>query len=117
MSARPTRFWRGLLDVGVDVGRFTALGGQDSARQLLGDLRITYPAAHTVDDSPLRLYAIRSRPSTVSLDARSGAFRGNYPLLFAQVEYVRTILELAKARPLDRMRLLVGEAAKPLRLR
>ncbi len=58
------------LGVGVDVGRFTALGGQQSARQLLGDLRITYPAAHTVDDSPSRRYAIRRRPSTVSLDAR-----------------------------------------------
>ena len=51
------------------------------------------------------------------VDARSGAFRGNYPLLFAQVEYVRTILELAKARPLAGMRLLVGEAAKRLGLR
>ena len=50
------------------------------------------------------------------VDARSGAFLGNYPLLFAQVEYVRTILELAKARPLDRMRLLVGQAAVRLGL-
>jgi thiol-disulfide isomerase/thioredoxin len=51
-----------VLGVGVDVGRFTALGGQQSARQFLGDLRITYPAAYAVDqgdcisgpDSPQR---------------------------------------------------------------
>lgn len=42
------------------------------------------------------------------VDARSGAFLGNYPLLFAQVEYVRAVLELAKARPLDKARLMVG---------
>ncbi len=42
------------------------------------------------------------------IDARSGAFLGNYPLLFAQVEYVRAVLELAKARPLDKARLMVG---------
>jgi len=59
-----------VLVVGIDVGRFTALGGQLSGRQLLGDLRITYPAAYAVDDSPLRLYAIRSMPSTIFLDAR-----------------------------------------------
>jgi len=58
-----------VLVVGIDVGRFTALGGQQSARQLLGDLLITYPAAYAVDDSPLRLYAIRSMPSTIFLDA------------------------------------------------
>ena len=59
-----------VLVVGIDVGRFTALGGQQSARQLLGDLLITYPAAYAVDDSPLRLYTIRSMPSTIFLDAR-----------------------------------------------
>jgi len=51
------------------------------------------------------------------VDARSGAFLGNYPLLFAQVEYIRTILEIAKARPLDMMRLMVGKAAMRLGLR
>ena len=42
------------------------------------------------------------------VDARTGRFLGNTPLLFAQVEYVRAILETAKARPLDRARLMVG---------
>ena len=59
-----------VLVVGIDVGRFTALGGQQSARQILADLLITYPAAYAVDDSPLHLYAIRSMPSTIFLDAR-----------------------------------------------
>jgi len=51
------------------------------------------------------------------VDARSGTFLGNYPLLFAQVEYVRTILEIGKARPVDKMRLLVAGVAKRLGLR
>ena len=42
------------------------------------------------------------------VDARSRTFLGNFPLLFAQVEYVRAVLELAKARPLDRARMMVG---------
>ena len=42
------------------------------------------------------------------IDAQSGAFLGNTPLLFSQVEYVRAILELAKARPIDRTRLMFG---------
>jgi hypothetical protein len=32
------------------------------------------------------------------LDVRSGAFLGNYPLLFSQVEYIRVILALNEAR-------------------
>ncbi|MGE3796281.1 MAG: glycoside hydrolase family 15 protein [Thermomicrobiales bacterium] len=44
------------------------------------------------------------------IDSRSGAFLGNTPLLFSQVEYVRAVMEVAKARPLDRARLSVGMA-------
>ncbi len=42
------------------------------------------------------------------VDARSRTFLGNTPLLFSQVEYVRAVVELAKARPLDRARLMGG---------
>lgn len=44
------------------------------------------------------------------VDARNKTFLGNTPLLFAQVEYVRAVLELAKARPLDKARLMLGQA-------
>jgi hypothetical protein len=36
------------------------------------------------------------------VDARSGDFLGNTPLLFSQVEYVRAVREIAKARGSDR---------------
>lgn len=48
------------------------------------------------------------------VDARSGAMLGNHPLLFSQVEYVRAVLETAKARPLGRARLMLGKAAQIL---
>lgn len=43
------------------------------------------------------------------IDPRSGSFLGNSPLLFAHVEYIRAVMEVAKARPLDHARLLVGK--------
>lgn len=45
------------------------------------------------------------------VDARTGAFLGNSPLLFSHVEYIRAVMELAKARPLDKARLMVGKVA------
>lgn len=42
------------------------------------------------------------------VDARAGTFLGNSPLLFAHVEYARAVLELAKARPRDKARLMIG---------
>ncbi len=44
------------------------------------------------------------------IDARRKTFLGNTPLLFAQVEYVRAVMELAQARPLDKARLMLGQA-------
>jgi GH15 family glucan-1,4-alpha-glucosidase len=44
------------------------------------------------------------------VDARAGVFLGNSPLLFSHVEYARAVLELAKARPLDKARLMLGMA-------
>ncbi|MDQ3407366.1 MAG: glycoside hydrolase family 15 protein [Chloroflexota bacterium] len=44
------------------------------------------------------------------VDARSGTFLGNSPLLFSHVEYARAVLELAKARPLAKARLMIGMA-------
>jgi GH15 family glucan-1,4-alpha-glucosidase len=49
------------------------------------------------------------------IDARSGAFLGNTPLLFSQVEYVRAVMEVAKARPIDRARMMLGMAEQRVR--
>lgn len=43
------------------------------------------------------------------VDARNKTFLGNTPLLFSHAEYIRAVLELAKARPLDKARTMVGE--------
>ncbi|MBI4493403.1 MAG: TlpA family protein disulfide reductase [Chloroflexi bacterium] len=59
-----------VLVVGVDVGVFTLLGTHDEARHLLAELHVHYPAAYAVDATPLRLYEIRSMPTTVFFDAK-----------------------------------------------
>jgi alpha,alpha-trehalase len=49
------------------------------------------------------------------IDARDGSFLGNTPLLFAQVEYVRAVMEVAKATPFDSARLMLGMAEQRVR--
>jgi GH15 family glucan-1,4-alpha-glucosidase len=49
------------------------------------------------------------------IDASTGRFLGNTPLLFSQVEYVRAVMEVAKATPIDRARLMLGMAEQRLR--
>jgi GH15 family glucan-1,4-alpha-glucosidase len=44
------------------------------------------------------------------VDVETRTFRGNSPLLWAQMEYVQAIVELAKAQPIDTARYLVGAA-------
>lgn len=51
--------------VGVDVGPFLGLGSHDDARRLLAELNIRYPAAYAVDATPVRLYSVRSMPTTL----------------------------------------------------
>ncbi len=55
--------------VGVDVGVFTGLGDQQSARQLLDELEIRYPSAYAVDISPLQQYKILNMPTTIFFDS------------------------------------------------
>lgn len=49
------------------------------------------------------------------VDVRGRAFLGNSPLLWAQMEYVQAIVELAKARPLDAARYYLGAAVIQLK--
>jgi GH15 family glucan-1,4-alpha-glucosidase len=48
-------------------------------------------------------------------DRHSAGFLGNVPLVFAQVEYVRAVMELAKARPLGTLRLMAGRLTQAFR--
>jgi thiol-disulfide isomerase/thioredoxin len=57
-----------VLFVGVDVGVFTGLGSHADARQLLAELGIRYPAAYATDVAAVRLYNVRSMPTTLFFD-------------------------------------------------
>lgn len=45
-------------------------------------------------------------------DPRAGIFLGNTPLLFSHAEYLKAVIELAKARPLNSIQLMVGMAVR-----
>ena len=49
------------------------------------------------------------------MDPATGAFLGNTPLLFSHAEYLKAVLELAKARPLDRLALMASQVVARLR--
>ncbi len=70
--------------VGVDVGRFTQLGSQSDAEELLDELGITYPTAYVESDTLLREYNVFGMPTTVFFTAngdvvsqKSGFLVGN----------------------------------------
>ena len=56
--------------VGVDVGPFVGLGEHDDARRLLAELGIHYPAAFAIDSTPVRLYQVRSMPTTIFVTSK-----------------------------------------------
>jgi thiol-disulfide isomerase/thioredoxin len=56
--------------VGVDLGPFVGLGEHDDARRLLAELGVRYPAAFAIDGTPVKLYQIRSMPTTVFVTAK-----------------------------------------------
>ena len=49
------------------------------------------------------------------MDPATGAFLGNTPLLFSHAEYLKAVLELAKARPLDKLSLMASQVLARLR--
>ncbi len=72
------------LLIGVDVGRFTGLGGQGDAEDLLDELGITYPTAYVESDALMREYNVFGMPTTVFMTAggdvvsqKSGFLVGN----------------------------------------
>ena len=61
--------------LGVDVGPFTGLGSNQSGKDLLAELGITYPAGYARDDKAIRDYEILGMPSTVFITADGKIFR------------------------------------------
>ena len=61
--------------VGVDVGHFTGLGSLRDAKDLLGELDITYPAASTADNAVMPDYRIFGMPATTFIAADGSIFK------------------------------------------
>ena len=61
--------------VGVDVGHFTGLGSSLDAKDLLGELDITYPVASTADNSVMSDYRILGMPATTFIAADGSIFK------------------------------------------
>lgn len=61
--------------LGIDVGQFTGLGNQDSAKTLLEELNVTYPAGFTDDGGVMRNYKVLGMPTTVFIDSNGEVFR------------------------------------------
>lgn len=58
-----------VLFVGLDVGVFTGLGTESSARSLLSQLGVTYPAGAPPNRTPVVNYTVRSMPTTIFFGA------------------------------------------------
>jgi thiol-disulfide isomerase/thioredoxin len=56
------------LLVGVDIGPFVGLGSHESARALLEELGITYPATYALDARAVQDNKVLSMPTTVFYD-------------------------------------------------
>ena len=61
--------------LGIDVGEFNSLGDQETAKALLQELDITYPAGYTEDDRVIQGYKVLTMPTTVFIDAGGQVFR------------------------------------------
>ena len=61
--------------LGIDVGEFNGLGDQETAKALLRELDITYPAGSTDDDRVIQGYKVLTMPTTVFIDSGGQVFR------------------------------------------
>lgn len=80
-------------------------------------LATTYAQAGKTDEAAAILDRAEALSGELGLfaegvDTRTRSFLGNTPLLFSQIEHIRAVMELAKARPLDKARLMVGQVAQ-----
>ena len=61
--------------MGIDVGEFNGLGDRETAKALLDELEITYPAGYTEDDTVIQGYKVLTMPTTVFVDSGGQVFR------------------------------------------
>ena len=61
--------------LGIDVGEFNGLGDRETAKALLTELDITYPAGSTNDDRVIPGYKVLTMPTTVFIDSGGQVFR------------------------------------------
>ena len=59
----------------IDVGQFTGLGNQESAKALLEELNVTYPTGFTNGSGVMRDYKILGMPTTIFIDSKGETFR------------------------------------------
>lgn len=78
-------------------------------------LATTYAKQGRVDEADAILRRVEEIAGELALfaeevDARQRTFLGNYPLVFSHVEYIQAVVELAKAKPIDTARYMIGAA-------
>ncbi len=61
--------------IGIDLGRFTGLGSEQDARDLLQDLSVTYPAGFTIDSSVVKDFKVLGMPTTIFIRADGTIFK------------------------------------------
>jgi thiol-disulfide isomerase/thioredoxin len=94
------RFYEEHSDVvtvlGIDVGRFTGLGNEKDAKDLLAELDVTYPVGFTDDASVIPSYRVLGMPTTVFISADGTIFRTWNGILDQEVleEQTRALLGL-----------------------
>lgn len=79
-----------------------------------------YAMAGRTDEAEALLQRVDAAAGELSLvaeevEGKTSSFLGNLPLVFAQVEYVRAVMAVAKARPFGKMRLMAGKLLHTLR--
>ena len=61
--------------IGIDLGRFTGLGSEQDARDLLQELDVTYPAGFTNDSGVVGDFRILGMPTTLFIRANGTIFK------------------------------------------
>ena len=61
--------------IGIDLGRFTGLGSQNDATDLLQELGVTYPAGFTNDSSVVKDFKVLGMPTTIFIRADGTIFK------------------------------------------
>jgi len=60
---------------GMDSGRYFGLGTPRSAKSLISELGVSYPAGGPPNRTPITQYAVRGLPATMFIDAEGKLFR------------------------------------------